>query len=70
MQLCENSGYQVKVILTSMNGTTRSIDLQRREQVERFISGLPLLLNENHRVKVTCDLLGIDGYIQGKVPTR
>jgi hypothetical protein len=57
----------MKVIITSMNGTTKSIDLARREQVERFISGLPLLLNKHHRVKVTCDLLGIDGYIQGRV---
>jgi len=60
----------MKVVITSMNGTTRSIDLPRREQVERFISGLPLLLNQNHRVKVTCDLLGIDGYLQGRVPIK
>jgi hypothetical protein len=60
----------MKVTITSMEGTTKSIDLPTRDTVERFISGLPLLLNQNHRVKVTCDLLGIDGYIQGKVPTR
>lgn len=58
----------MKVIITTMNGSTRSIDLPSRKLVEKFISGLPNLLNQNHRVKVTCDLLGIDGYIQGKVP--
>jgi len=57
----------MKVVVTTMNGATRSIDLPSRKLVEKFITHLPGYLNQNQRVKVTCDLLGIDGYLQGGV---
>lgn len=60
----------MKVVITSMNGTTRSIDIPSTKKVYEFINNLPNLLNQNHRVKVTCDLLGIDGYLQGRIPIK
>lgn len=55
----------MKVIITSMNGTTHAMELPNRQTVEQFIAELPTKLNKNHRVKVTCDMIGLDGYVQG-----
>jgi hypothetical protein len=55
----------MKVTLTSMQGNTRNIDLSSKQEVLDFIDLFKSTLHENQRVKVTCDLLGIDGYLQG-----
>jgi len=36
-----------------------------KQEVYDFISLYRSTLKENQRVKITCDLLGIDGYLQG-----
>jgi hypothetical protein len=48
-----------------MSGITKDLYFQSREQVENFVSQLPNDLGKNQRVKITCDILGIDGYLQG-----
>jgi hypothetical protein len=55
----------MKVTLTSMQGNTRNIDLMSKQEVLDFIDLFKSTLHANQRVKVTCDLLGIDGYLQG-----
>jgi hypothetical protein len=55
----------MKVTLTSMLGNTKDINLMTKQEVYDFISLYRSTLKENQRVKVTCDLLGIDGYLQG-----
>ena len=55
----------MKVTLTTMQGNTRNINLMTKEQVYDFIDLFKSTLHPNQRVKVTCDLLGIDGYLQG-----
>jgi hypothetical protein len=55
----------MKVTLTSMSGNTRNISLMSRQEVYDFIELYKSTLLENQRVKITCDLLGIDGYLQG-----
>jgi hypothetical protein len=55
----------VKVTLTTMQGNTRKINLMSKQEVLDFIELFKSTLHENQRVKVTCDLLGIDGYLQG-----
>ena len=55
----------MKVTLTSMQGNTRNIDLMSKQEVLDFIDLFKSTLHKNQRVKVTCDLLGIDGYLQG-----
>lgn len=55
----------MKVTLTSMAGNTRNINLMTKQEVLDFIDLYKQTLQRNQRVKVTCDLLGIDGYLQG-----
>ena len=55
----------MKVTITTMQGNTRNIDLMTKQQVLEFIELYRSTLFKNQRVKVTCDLIGIDGYLQG-----
>ena len=55
----------MKVTLTSMLGNTKDINLMTKQEVYDFINLYKTTLKENQRVKITCDLLGIDGYLQG-----
>jgi hypothetical protein len=48
-----------------MNGKTHDMNLPNKESVYYFIDIYKTKLKRNHRVKITCDLLGIDGYLQG-----
>ena len=55
----------MKVTITSMQGNTRDINLMTKEEVLDFIKIHRSTLKTNQRVKITCDLVGIDGYLQG-----
>ena len=55
----------MKVTITSMQGNTRNINLMSKQEVYDFIELYKSTLLESQRVKITCDLLGIDGYLQG-----
>ena len=55
----------MKVTITSMQGSTRDINLMTKQEVLDFIKLYRSTLKKNQRVKVTCDLVGIDGYLQG-----
>lgn len=55
----------MQITLTSMAGNTRKISLNDKQEVYDFIELFKSTLHPNQRVKVTCDLLGIDGYLQG-----
>ena len=55
----------MKVTITSMQGNTRDINLMSKQEVLEFIKLYRSTLKTNQRVKVTCDLIGIDGYLQG-----
>jgi len=57
----------MKVTITSMQGNTRDINLMSKQEVYDFIDLYKATLHKNQRVKVTCDLLGIDGYLQGTI---
>jgi hypothetical protein len=56
----------MKLTLTTMAGNTRNINLSSKEDVYQFIELLKPTLHANQRVKVTCDVLSIDGYLQGE----
>ena len=60
----------MKVIITSMNGKEMSMNLPTKENVYYFMDMYKKSLKKNQRVKITCDLLGIDGYLQGTAPLR
>jgi len=55
----------MKLTITSMAGNTRNINLESKQQVLDFIEMFKATLHPNQRVKVTCDVLSIDGYLQG-----
>ena len=55
----------MKVTITSMQGNTRDINLMTKQEVLEFINLYRSSLKTNQRVKVTCDLVGVDGYLQG-----
>jgi hypothetical protein len=55
----------MKVTITSMQGNTKDINLMSKQEVLDFIKIYRSTLKTNQRVKVTCDLIGIDGYLQG-----
>jgi hypothetical protein len=55
----------MKVTITSMSGNTKDINLMTKQEVYDFIDLYKSTLLKNQRVKITCDLLGIDGYLQG-----
>jgi len=56
----------MKVTLTSMAGNTRNINLSTKQEVYDFIELFKSTLLPTQRMKITCDLLGIDGYLQGE----
>lgn len=56
----------MQITLTSMAGNTRKINLSSKQEVYDFIELFKSTLHSNQRVKITCDLLGIDGYLQGE----
>ena len=56
----------MRVTLTSMSGNTRNIELESKQNVIDFIDLFKSTLHKNQRVKITCDILGIDGYLQGE----
>jgi hypothetical protein len=48
-----------------MSGNTRNINLQSKQEVYDFMHLFQSTLHPSQRVKITCDLLSIDGYLQG-----
>ena len=56
----------MKITLTSMQGNTRNINLATKQEVYDFIELFKSTLQPNQRVKITCDVLSIDGYLQGQ----
>ena len=60
----------MKLTITSMSGNTSTMELPTKENVYYFIDLYKKSLKTNQRVKITCDLLGIDGYLQGTAPLR
>ena len=49
-----------------MSGNTRNINLASKQEVLDFIDVFQSTLLPSQRVKVTCEILCIDGYLQGQ----
>ena len=60
----------MKLTITNMTGTTHHMELPTKENVYYFIDMYKKSLKKNQRVKITCDVLSIDGYLQGTAPLR
>ncbi len=63
--LSRKGNQRMKLTLTTMAGNTRNIHLMSEQDVLDFIDIFKSTLLKNQRVKITCDILSIDGYIQG-----
>jgi len=64
------SRQKMKVTITSMAGNSSTMSLPTKKDVFDFIGLYKSALKKNQRVKITCDILGIDGYLQGTKPIR
>ena len=53
-----------------MAGDTHDMEMKSKDEVIYFIEMYRKNLRRNQRVKVTCDILGIDGYLQGTLVNR
>lgn len=60
----------MRLTITSMAGNTSSMELPTKEDVYYFMDIYRKSLKKNQRVKITCDILSIDGYLQGTAPLR
>ena len=56
----------IDITLTTMQGTTRKIKVKNKQHALEFIELYKVALHPGQRVKITCDLLGISGYLQGE----
>jgi hypothetical protein len=55
----------INVTITTMQGNSRIIRLSSKQEALDFIELFKSTLHTNQRVKITCDLIGLNGYIQG-----
>jgi hypothetical protein len=55
----------IDITITTMQGNTRKINLMSKQEALDFVELFKSTLHANQRVKITCDLLGINGYVQG-----
>lgn len=55
----------ITVTLTTVQGTEKKMSFDQLAQVRTFVDDLPKRLNKSTRVRVDCDLLGLNGWVQG-----
>jgi len=55
----------IDITITTMQGNTRKVKLMSKQEALDFVELFKSTLHANQRVKITCDLLGINGYVQG-----
>ena len=55
----------ITVTLTTTQGTEKKMSFDQLAQVRTFVNDLPKRLNKSTRVRVDCDLLGLNGWVQG-----
>jgi hypothetical protein len=55
----------ITVTLTTTQGTEKKMSFDQLAQVRTFVEDLPKRLNKSTRVRVDCDLLGLNGWVQG-----
>ncbi len=55
----------ITITLTTTQGTEKKMSFDQLAQVRTFVDNLPKRLNKSTRVRVDCDLLGLNGWVQG-----
>ncbi len=55
----------ITLTLTTTQGTEKKMSFDQLAQVRTFVEDLPKRLNKTTRVRIDCDLLGLNGWVQG-----
>jgi hypothetical protein len=55
----------IDLTITTMQGNTRKVRLMSKQEALDFVELFKSTLHTNQRVKITCDLIGLNGYVQG-----
>lgn len=55
----------ITLTLTTTQGTEKKMSFDQLAQVRTFVDDLPKRLSKSTRVRVDCDLLGLNGWVQG-----
>jgi hypothetical protein len=55
----------INITITTMQGNTRTVRLASKQEALDFVELFQSTLHANQRVKITCDLIGLNGYVQG-----
>ena len=55
----------ITVTLTTTQGTQKRMSFDEIAKAHVFVDNLPKRLNKSTRVRVDCDLLGLNGWVQG-----
>ena len=55
----------INLTLTTTQGTQKTISFDEIAKAHVFVDNLPKRLNKSTRVRVDCDLLGLNGWVQG-----
>jgi hypothetical protein len=57
----------MKLRITSMLGDSKDIEINAHNKTDvlKFIELYKNTLTKHQRVKITCDVVGVDGYLQG-----
>ena len=55
----------IDIKLTTTQGTQKTMSFDEIAKAHVFIENLPKRLNKRTRVRVDCDLLSLNGWVQG-----
>jgi len=55
----------INIKLTTTQGTQKTMSFDEIAKAQVFIENLPKRLNKRTRVRVDCDLLSLNGWVQG-----
>jgi hypothetical protein len=55
----------IDLTLTTTQGTQKKMQFDEIAKAHVFVDNLPKRLNKTTRVRVDCDLLGLNGWVQG-----
>ncbi len=55
----------ISLTLTTTQGTQKTMSFDEIAKAHVFVDNLPKRLNKTTRVRIDCDLLGLNGWIQG-----
>lgn len=55
----------ITLTLTTTQGTEKKMSFDQLAHVRTFVDDLPKRLNKSTRVRIDCDLLGLNGWVQG-----